>query len=214
MRERKNAQLRHSLSAIACAARREPRDVVEGDIPDGFGDERRCAPKWTRYATGWPARSRNSVSLLGLLRPSSSRPTSDRPSALVRSSSLPVRVQMRADGRLPATAKQPRITLAAGAFTNAKHADDSAVGTLIKGAEGGRPSVSARKSQGGANATAPRCRRAPPHEEGAAGAPGPDSPPGGGSAVIVRPPPISRRRLIFSSSSASSPAASRRQNAS
>jgi len=55
-------------------------------------------------------------SLLGLLRPSSSRPTSGRPSALVRSSPLPVRVQLRADGRLPATAKQPRITLAVGAF--------------------------------------------------------------------------------------------------
>jgi hypothetical protein len=54
--------------------------------------------------------------LLGLLRPSSSRPTSGRPSALVRSSSLPARVQMRADGRLPATAKQPRITPAAGAY--------------------------------------------------------------------------------------------------
>ena len=63
--------------------------------------------------------------LLGLLRPSSSRPTSGRPSALVRSSPLPVRVQMRADGRLPATAKQPRITLAAGAFSNAEHADAS-----------------------------------------------------------------------------------------
>ena len=47
------------------------------------------------------------------------------PSALVRSSPLPVRVQMRADGRLPATAKQPRITLAAGAFSNAEHADAS-----------------------------------------------------------------------------------------
>ncbi len=34
---------------------------MEGDVPDGFGDERRCAPKWTRYATGWPARSRRSV---------------------------------------------------------------------------------------------------------------------------------------------------------
>jgi len=34
---------------------------VEGEVPDGFGDERRCAPKWTRYATGWPARSRSSV---------------------------------------------------------------------------------------------------------------------------------------------------------
>jgi hypothetical protein len=33
-----------------------------------------------------------------------------------RSSPLPVRVQTRADGRLPATAKQPRITFAAGAF--------------------------------------------------------------------------------------------------
>jgi hypothetical protein len=32
--------------------------VVEGDVPGGFGDERRCAPKCTRYATGWPARSR------------------------------------------------------------------------------------------------------------------------------------------------------------
>jgi len=45
--------------------------------------------------------------------------TSGRPSALVRSSPLPVRVQMRADSRLPATAKQPRITLAAGPFTSA-----------------------------------------------------------------------------------------------
>ena len=82
--------------------------------------------------------------------------TSGRPSALVRSSPLLVRVQMRADGRLPATAKQPRITLAAGAFHQREHADDSAVGILIERADGVRTVRVRDDSVGGADAIAAR----------------------------------------------------------
>jgi hypothetical protein len=45
---------------------------------------------------------------------------------------------MRADGGLPATAKQPRITPPPGPITNAKHADDPALSILIERADGVR----------------------------------------------------------------------------
>jgi hypothetical protein len=40
-------------AAMACAARRQPGDAEEGDVPDDFGVELRCAPMWTR-SVRWP----------------------------------------------------------------------------------------------------------------------------------------------------------------
>ena len=57
--------------------------------------------------------------------------------ALARRSPLPVRVQMRADGRLPGSCEAAAYYVAAEAFTNAaKHAAASAVDILIERADG------------------------------------------------------------------------------
>jgi signal transduction histidine kinase len=57
--------------------------------------------------------------------------------ALARRSPLPVRVQMRADGRLPGPCEATAYYVAAEAFTNAaKHAEASAVDILIERADG------------------------------------------------------------------------------
>jgi predicted ATPase/signal transduction histidine kinase len=57
--------------------------------------------------------------------------------ALARRSPLPVRVQMRADGRLPSSCEVTAYYVAAEAFTNAaKHANASAVDILIEEADG------------------------------------------------------------------------------
>jgi hypothetical protein len=65
-------------------------------------------------------------------------------------------MQMRADGRLSATAEQPRITPAAGPITNAKHADDSTVSILIERADGVRTVRVRDDSVGAADAIAAR----------------------------------------------------------
>jgi signal transduction histidine kinase len=57
--------------------------------------------------------------------------------ALARRSPLPVRVQLRADGRLPGSCEVTAYYVAAEAFTNAaKHANASAVDILIEQADG------------------------------------------------------------------------------
>jgi signal transduction histidine kinase len=57
--------------------------------------------------------------------------------ALARRSPLPVRVQMRAGGRLPSSCEITAYYVAAEAFTNAaKHADASAVDIVIEQADG------------------------------------------------------------------------------
>jgi signal transduction histidine kinase len=57
--------------------------------------------------------------------------------ALARRSPLPVRVQMRADGRLPGSCEVTAYYVAAEAFTNAaKHANASAVDILIEESDG------------------------------------------------------------------------------
>jgi signal transduction histidine kinase len=74
--------------------------------------------------------------------------------ALARRSPLPVRVQMRVDGRLPASCEITAYYVAAEAFTNAaKHASASAVDILIEEA-GGTLTVQVRDDgAGGANAS-------------------------------------------------------------
>jgi predicted ATPase/signal transduction histidine kinase len=73
--------------------------------------------------------------------------------ALARRSPLPVRVQMRADGRLPGSCEVTAYYVAAEAFTNAaKHASASAVDILIEEA-GGTLTVQVRDDgAGGADA--------------------------------------------------------------
>ena len=56
----------------------------------------------------------------------------------------------------PGHCEATRITLAAGPFTNAKHADDSAVGILIERADGARTIRVRDDSAGGADAIAAR----------------------------------------------------------
>ena len=74
--------------------------------------------------------------------------------ALARRSALPVRVQMRADGRLPGSCEVTAYYVAAEAFTNAaKHAKASAVDILIEEA-GGTLTVQVRDDgAGGADAS-------------------------------------------------------------
>ena len=74
--------------------------------------------------------------------------------ALARRSPLPVRVQVRADGRLPGSCEVTAYYVAAEAFTNAaKHADASAVDILIEEA-GGTLTVQVRDDgAGGADAS-------------------------------------------------------------
>ena len=88
---------------------------------------------WTRCATSWPPRAGNSgTSVAACIRPSSSRPASGGPAirALARRSPLPVRVKLdiRADGRLPDQVGVSAYYVVAEALTNAaKHARASAV---------------------------------------------------------------------------------------
>ena len=74
--------------------------------------------------------------------------------ALARRSPLPVRVQVRVDGRLPASCEVTAYYVAAEAFTNAaKHADASAVDIVIE-EDGGMLTVQVRDDgAGGADAS-------------------------------------------------------------
>jgi signal transduction histidine kinase len=74
--------------------------------------------------------------------------------ALARHSPLPVRVQVRADGRLPSSCEATAYYVAAEAFTNAaKHAAASAVDILIERADGALTVQVRDDGVGGADAT-------------------------------------------------------------
>jgi signal transduction histidine kinase len=74
--------------------------------------------------------------------------------ALARRSPLPVRVQVRADGRLPGSFEATAYYVAAEGFTNAvKHAAASAVDILIEGADGVLTVQVRDDGVGGADAT-------------------------------------------------------------
>ena len=74
--------------------------------------------------------------------------------ALARRSSLPVRVQVRADGRLPGSCEATAYYVAAEAFTNAaKHAAASAVDILIERVDGALTVQVRDDGVGGADAT-------------------------------------------------------------
>jgi signal transduction histidine kinase len=74
--------------------------------------------------------------------------------ALARRSPLPVRVQVRADGRLPGSCEATAYYVAAEAFTNAaKHAAASAVDILIERADGELTVQVRDDGVGGADAT-------------------------------------------------------------
>src|SRR6202051_27324 len=74
--------------------------------------------------------------------------------ALARRSPLPVRVQVRADGRLPGSCEVTAYYVAAEAFTNAaKHAAASAVDILIERADGALTVQVRDDGVGGADAT-------------------------------------------------------------
>jgi signal transduction histidine kinase len=74
--------------------------------------------------------------------------------ALARRSPLPVRVQVRADGRLPASCEATAYYVAAEAFTNAaKHAVASAVDILVERADGVLTVQVRDDGVGGADAT-------------------------------------------------------------
>jgi len=74
--------------------------------------------------------------------------------ALARHSPLPVRVQVRADGRLPGSCEATAYYVAAEAFTNAaKHAAASAVDILIERADGELTVQVRDDGVGGADAT-------------------------------------------------------------
>jgi signal transduction histidine kinase len=73
--------------------------------------------------------------------------------ALARRSPLPVRVQLRADGRLPGSCEVTAYYVAAEAFTNAaKHASASAVDILVEEADGTLTVQVRDDGVGGANA--------------------------------------------------------------
>jgi signal transduction histidine kinase len=74
--------------------------------------------------------------------------------AIARRSPLPVRVQVRADGRLPGSCEATAYYVAAEAFTNAaKHAAASAVDILIERADGALTVQVRDDGVGGADAT-------------------------------------------------------------
>jgi signal transduction histidine kinase len=110
--------------------------------------------------------------------------------ALARRSPLPVRVQMRADGRFPASCEATAYYVAAEAFTNAaKHAEASAVDILIERADGTLTVEVRDDGVGGADASSGsglvglRDR-----VEAVGGTMAVDSPPGAGTVLTVRLP--------------------------
>lgn len=187
---------------------------MEGDVPDGFGDERRCAPKWTRYATGWPARSRSSVISPG---PAPAIFVEADLGSAVGAGPVLIAPGPGADAgrrQAPGHCEATRMTLAAGPFTNAKHADDSAVGILIERADGARTVRSAMIAPAAPTPSQLGSGRPARLGGGRRRHHGPRQPGRGRHRADRAAPRHHGRSFIWTGSGASPPGACRRRNAS
>ena len=136
--------------------------------------------------------------------------------ALARRSPLPVRVQVRAEGRLPGSCEATAYYVAAEAFTNAaKHAAASAVDILIERADGALTVQVRDDGVGGADVSrGSGLIGLRDRVEAVGGTMTLDSPARAGTILTVRLPVIAGDHLSRTSGGASPAGASQRRNAS